>query len=73
VGGPGVNGFTAQIYEELPVAYMRDQHVFVQVDRLGKRAAIWGMDQRGTRDATDVFLKDGFLDRFLEGLWRRAG
>ena len=58
---------------ELPVVYMRDQHVFVQVDGRSKRAAIWGMDQRGTRDAVDLFVKDGFLDRFLESLWRRAG
>ncbi len=72
LGGPAVNGFAAQIYEEMPVAYMRDQHVFVQVDGRAKRAAIWGMDHGGTRDAADVFVKDGFLDRFLEGLWRHS-
>jgi hypothetical protein len=29
VGGPGVNAFAAQIYEELPVAFTRDERVFI--------------------------------------------
>src|SRR5262245_58180461 len=45
LGGPGVNAFAAQIYEEVPVAYTRDEHVFVQIDAPpGKRALVWGMD-----------------------------
>jgi hypothetical protein len=74
IGGPGVNAFAAQIYEELPVAYARDQRVLIQVaEGQGKRALVWGMDHRGTRDAADRFVKDGFLDRFLERVWRRQG
>lgn len=72
VGGPGVNAFAAQIYEELPVAFTRDQHVFIQMDQEnGKRAALWGMDHGATRDAVEIFIKDGFLDRFLELVWTR--
>lgn len=72
IGGPGVNAFTAQIYEELPVVFTRDQRVFVQMNPdHGKRAALWGMDQPATREAVDVFVKDGFLDRFLELIWHR--
>ncbi len=72
VGGPGVNAFAAQIYEELPLAFTRDQQVFVQMDPdVGKRAALWGMDQRSTREAIEVFVKDGFLDRFLDLVWHR--
>lgn len=72
IGGPGVNAFTAQIYEELPVMFTRDQRVFVQMNPdHGKRAALWGMDQPATREAVDVFVKDGFLDRFLELIWHR--
>ena len=37
----------------------------------GKRAALWGMDQRGTREAAELFAKDGLLDRFLELVWPR--
>ena len=71
VGGPGVNGFTAQLYEDLPVVFTRDQHVFVQVADEGKRAALWGMDLAGTREAVEVFVNEGQLERFLELAWRK--
>jgi len=75
IGGPGVNAFTAQIYEELPVAFNREQQLFIQMNTdHGKRAALWGMDHPTTREAVDIFVKDGFLDRFLDLIWhRRAG
>lgn len=68
VGGPGVNAFAAQIYEELPVAFTRDGQMS---DGPGKRAALWGMDQEATREAVERFVKDGFLDRFLDTVWKR--
>lgn len=71
IGGPGVNGLTTQIYGDLPVAFNRDQHVFIQMAAEGKRAALWGMDQAGTREAVDVFVRDGLLERFLDLVWRR--
>ena len=70
VGGPAVNALTAQIYDDLRVAFMRDQQVFVQMATEAKRAALWGMDQAGTREAVEVFVRDGFLERFLELVWR---
>ena len=72
IGGPGVNEFTTHIYEELPVAFNRDQHAFIQmsVDK-GKRAALWGMDQDGTREAVETFVADGLLERFLDLVWRQ--
>lgn len=74
IGGPGVNAFSAQIYEDLPLAFSRDQQVFIQMSQdRGKRAALWGMSQRGTREAAELFVKDGLLDRFLELVWRRSG
>jgi hypothetical protein len=73
VGGPAVNAFTAQIYEDLPIAFTRDQRVFVQMNQdRGKRVALWGMDQHGTREAAELFAKDGLLDRFLELVWPRS-
>jgi hypothetical protein len=72
IGGPGVNDFTAQIYEELPVAYTRDQQVFIQLEPDGKRAAVWGMDQASTRAAVNAFVNDGWLERFLDLVWRRS-
>ena len=74
VGGPGVNAFTAQIYEDLPVAFTRDQELFIQMDEgAGKRAAVWGMDHQKTREAVEIFSRDGFLDRFLDLVWGRIG
>jgi hypothetical protein len=73
IGGPAVNAFAAQIYEELPVLFTRDQQVFVQMQQEGgKRAALWGMDARFTREAAEAFVRDGFLDRFLDLVWRRG-
>ena len=70
IGGPGVNLLTAQIYEELPVAFTRDQEIFVQMDEDGgKRAAVWGMDHQKTREAVEIFSRD----RFLDLVWGRAG
>ncbi|HTY78831.1 MAG TPA: hypothetical protein VMI34_13495 [Candidatus Bathyarchaeia archaeon] len=72
VGGPGVNAFAAQIYEELPVAFTRDERVFVQMSADGgKRAALWGMDQEATREAAERFVNDGLLERFLKLAWKR--
>jgi hypothetical protein len=71
--GPAVNAFTAQIYEDLPIAFTRDQRVFIQMNQdRGKRVALWGMDQRGTREAAELFAKDGLLDRFLDLVWPRS-
>ncbi len=72
LGGPGVNAFTAQIYEDLPVAFTRDQQLFIQMESDGKRATVWGMDQATTRAAADAFVKDGWLERFLDLVWRRS-
>jgi hypothetical protein len=70
VGGPAVNAFAAQIYEEMPVAFTREQQVFIQMDQArGKRAALWGMDTRLTREAAEVFVREGFLDQFLDQAW----
>lgn len=74
IGGPAVNAFAAQIYEDLPLAFTRDQQVFIQMNQdAGKRAALWGMDQRGTREAAEMFVKGGLLDRFLDLAWHRSG
>ncbi len=72
IGGPAVNAFAAQIYEDLPLAVTRDQRLFIQMNQdRGKRAALWGLDQRSTREAAELFVKDGLLDRFLDLVWQR--
>lgn len=71
VGGPGANAVTAQLYEDLPVVFTRDERVVVQMADAGKRAALWGPDLEGTREAVEVFVNDGLLERFLELAWRQ--
>jgi len=71
LGGPGVNEFTAQSYEDLPVAWTRDERLFIQMATEGKRAAVWGMDQASTREAAEVFVSDGLLEKFLALAWRK--
>ncbi|MBI4588812.1 MAG: hypothetical protein HY725_08220 [Candidatus Rokubacteria bacterium] len=74
IGGPGVNAFTAQLYETLPIAFTQGQRCFIQMDpEESKRAILWGMDHHSTREAVDVFVRDGYLDRFLDLVWRQAG
>ena len=51
----------------------RDQQVFIQMNQeQGKRVALWGMERRGTREAAELFVKEGLLDRFLELVWHRS-
>ncbi len=72
IGGPPVNAFAAQIYEDLPVVFTREQQVFIQMDQgNSKRAALWGMDTKFTREAAEVFVRNGFLDHFLNLVWHR--
>jgi len=72
LGGPTVNAFTAQVYEELPVVFASEERAFIQLADKGKQAAVWGMDQSATREAADVFVNEGMLERFLDLVWRRA-
>jgi len=72
LGGPTVNAYTAQIYEDLPVVLARDQRSFIQLADEGKRTAVWGMDQSATREAADIFVNEGMLERFLDLVWRRS-
>jgi hypothetical protein len=72
IGGPAVNEFTEHIYSDLPVVLARDQEVFVQMASEGKRAALWGMHEAGTREAVESFKRDRLLERFLDLVWRRA-
>jgi hypothetical protein len=71
VGNPTVNAFTAQLYEDLPLAWSRGEDAFIQVATQEKRAAVWGMDHAATREAVELFVKDGHLERFLDLVWRR--
>jgi hypothetical protein len=67
IGGPGVNGLSAYLYERLPTALGIDNVLLIQMDLSFKdrRCAVWGMDHEMTVEAVETFLDKGHLDRFL--------
>jgi hypothetical protein len=69
LGGPAANLFTQELHEDLPVAWERAEQAFIQVADDGKRAALWGADEAGTREAVARFVADGLLERFLALVW----
>jgi hypothetical protein len=76
VGGPGVNGLSAQLAQQVPVTWSQDQRAYVQTDFDGdpKRAILWGMDAESTMTAVQAFVAQGFLDDLLRRIWRfRSG
>lgn len=72
VGGPGVNGLTAELSQQVPVVWTQDQRAYVQVDfeNPSKRAALWGVDAEATMLAVQTFVSRGFLDDLLRRIWR---
>jgi hypothetical protein len=76
VGGPGVNGVAGRFGTELPTVWSDRDRAVIQAE-FGdgpKRAALWGVDAAGTIAAVDAFISRGWLDEFLDHLWRfRAG
>jgi hypothetical protein len=54
LGGPGANALAAQIYEDLPVAWNREQRASSRCIPTQASAAVWGMDHVTTREAVDV-------------------
>jgi hypothetical protein len=72
IGGPGVNGVSAEFAESLPMAWSRDERVFVQADFTGdlRRAALWGADAEATTLAVEHFLQGGLLEELLGRIWR---
>ena len=76
VGGPGVNGLSAQLAEALPIVWRLEEKVFVQADLAAevKRVCLWGVDARATAHAVQSFTTEGFLDDLLSRIWRfRSG
>lgn len=72
VGGPGVNGFTQELVQVVPVSWTQDQRAYVHADFEGeyKRAALWGVNAEATMLAVQAFVSQGFLDDLLRRIWR---
>jgi hypothetical protein len=74
VGGPGVNALSAHLYHRLSNALVIDNTLVIQMDieLQNLRASIWGMDHQTTVDALDIFVKRGYLERFLGAMAARS-
>jgi hypothetical protein len=72
IGGPGVNGLAAELTQDLPVLWSRDQRAFVQADFDAdpKRGLLWGADAESTMVAVETFVSQGFLADLLRRIWR---
>ena len=70
VGGPGLNQLSAMLFQELPSVLTIDNTLVIQLDLESKdlRCSLWGMDHEQTVEALELFLKRGYLDRYLGGL-----
>jgi hypothetical protein len=69
IGGPGVNGLTALLVDQIPHAVSIEDSLVVQMDlELNDlRCAIWGMNHLDTVRAIDLFVSKGYLETFLQG------
>lgn len=74
LGGPGVNAVSAHFYDQLDHTLVVDDYFLIQLDPNEKRlkACIWGQTHESTVNALDVFIENGFLDRFLAGVLQRS-
>lgn len=57
LGGPGVNAFSAYLYQKLPTALAIEDKLVVQLDVefTDLRAAVWGVDAGHTISALELF------------------
>lgn len=74
VGGPGVNHLSALLFQELPAVVTIDNVLTIQMDieLADLRCCLWGMNHEQTVEAVNLFLKRGYLDRFLEGVTQKS-
>lgn len=69
LGGPGVNGLSAYLYQKLPTALAVEQKLVVQLDLHFEdlRVAIWGVDAEHTANAIDLF-ESKYLADYIEAV-----
>ncbi|NLI16583.1 MAG: hypothetical protein GX409_09895, partial [candidate division Zixibacteria bacterium] len=71
IGGPGVNALAARLAEILPIQISKDDRFFIQYNEKGgdNIVSIWGMDQESTKAAVELYIQDGYLDKFIKKVW----
>jgi len=73
LGGPGVNAVAAHLYKRLANALVVDNTLLIQMDPHYQdlRVSIWGMDHQTTVEALELFVQNGYLERFLGAVTAR--
>ena len=73
IGGPGVNAVSANLFRRLSNVLVVDDTLLIQMDPglRDLRASIWGMNHAATVDALELFVKRGYLERFLQAAMAR--
>lgn len=66
LGRPGVNAATAYLASRLPLAFVIDDTLQVQLDQefIDRRACLWGVDAQSSVSAVDLFC-ERYLKDFL--------
>lgn len=74
IGGPGVNHLSALLFRELPSVLTIENTLIIQmdIDLADLRCCLWGMNHEQTVEALHLFLRKGYLDRFLEGVTQKS-
>jgi hypothetical protein len=74
IGNPCVNALAAHLLKRLPNALFIDDALLIQMDMNLEdlRASIWGADYPLTANALELFVKKGYLQRFLEAVLTRS-
>ena len=70
VGGPGVNGLSGQLVNELPTIIAIENTLILQMDLdvEDPRVSVWGMDHILTVRAVELMIDKGHLEHFVNKL-----
>ena len=74
VGGPRANAVSARLFDKLPQTLLVDNKMLIQMDPqlLDLRACLWGADHHFTLNALQTFVRNKYLNRFLDAALARS-
>lgn len=72
VGGMAANTVSARFCRVLPVALSAEKRSFIQLDITFRdpRVLLWGTTAHAAGAAVDLFVKKGYLEKYLKHIWR---
>lgn len=72
IGGMAANSVSARFCRVLPVALSAEKKSFIQLDITFRdpRVLLWGTTAKGATSAVDLFVKKGYLEKYLKHIWR---